>query len=203
MTLLAIDTSCTRGSIVVRREGEMLFEESFESNRRHSSHLFDALQRARDSAPQIERIAVGIGPGSYAGIRVSIAAAIGMNIALGAELIGIPSIVTLESAADGYTVIGDARRGSLFIARVKHRQLEGEPELVASEKLASRLHPHEHVYSTEPLPSYPGAAVARPSAAILASLAARNHSIRCLGTLEPMYLREPHITLPRDKPLRP
>jgi hypothetical protein len=48
----------------------------------------------------------------------------------------------------------------------------------------------------EPLPPLPRAVIARPSAVALARLAAAGRSIVAEGTLEPLYLREPHITLP-------
>ena len=66
-----------------------------------------------------DTIIVGLGPGSYAGTRIAISAAIGLQVSSGARLIGFPSICAMESNAEEYSVIGDARRKSFFFARIR------------------------------------------------------------------------------------
>lgn len=63
--------------------------------------------------------AVGLGPGSFAGIRAAIATLQGMGIALGLQPVGFPSaaILALASGLKKVTVIGDARRGTLWSVR--------------------------------------------------------------------------------------
>lgn len=63
----------------------------------------------------VERIVVGTGPGSFAGVRSAIAFAKGCAIGRGCEVLGLPSPCAL---ADGgkLAVVGDARCGKLWIA---------------------------------------------------------------------------------------
>ena len=112
MIVLALDTSTVEGSVAVYAFGEIAFHEKFRADRSHSSALFTTLEKARGYAGRFDRVAVGLGPGSYAGVRIGIAAAFGMNLVLGAELVGIPSVAALETDDAEYFAIGDARRGS-------------------------------------------------------------------------------------------
>src|SRR3954447_25663087 len=72
MITLAIDTSTARGSVALLAYGDVAFEEHFSADRSHTAKLFTALQTARTRARHVDRIAVGLGPGSYAGLRVAI-----------------------------------------------------------------------------------------------------------------------------------
>ena len=68
----------------------------------------------------IERIAVGVGPGRFTGLRVGIATARGLAQSLGAELVGVSSLRALAQAACGgdgpVLAVIDARRGEVFAA---------------------------------------------------------------------------------------
>src|SRR5436190_478423 len=77
-----------------------------------------AVRRCRERFGRPEQIIVGLGPGSYAGVRIAIATALGLRSATGAKLTGIPSICALDVETADYCVIGDARRQSFFFARV-------------------------------------------------------------------------------------
>src|SRR5712671_17399 len=87
MITLALDTSAAVGSVALLRDDKPLAEESFRRDRGpHTSdqHLFSAIERVlaaqKLSARDVELIAVGIGPGSFTGIRVGIAAAKGLAL---------------------------------------------------------------------------------------------------------------------------
>ena len=71
----------------------------------------------------VERIVVGTGPGSFAGIRSALAFAQGYSIGSGCEVLGMPSACAL---ADGgrLAAIGDARRGKFWIALFDGMRLE-------------------------------------------------------------------------------
>src|SRR4051812_34034988 len=119
MTVLALDTTTARGSIALLREGEMLLEQNFVADRSQSSALFPLLESARRLVSKIDLLAIGLGPGSYAGARIAIAAGLGFSLATGAELVGLPSIVALETEADEYLAIGDARRETFYFSHVR------------------------------------------------------------------------------------
>lgn len=198
MITLAIDTSSSHGSVAVLDAGRLIFSEEFESPRRHSAVLFTVLERAHQIAPRVDQIAVGLGPGSYAGVRVAIAAAIGMSLARGCALVGLPSIAAFDVPFENYHVAGDARRESLYLARVENHILTGEPVLFPAAGAPARLGHLTPLFSAEPLAP---ATLAHPSARILAQLAQAGRGTP--APLEPIYLREPHITVSKDKSPRP
>ena len=77
---------------------------------------------------------------------------------------------------------------------------------LAASRRASRLRrdllqtfPSQPCYTGTPLAAFPSAQVTPPSAAVLARLAAEGRSIVATGDLEPIYLREPHITIPNAR----
>ena len=197
-TTLAIETSTHQGSVAVLCAGKIVFSESCGAGRSHSSQLFATLERALASLPEggrIDRVAVGLGPGSYAGVRIAISAAAGFALATGAELVGLPSIVALEEGE--YIALGDARRESYYFAHVRKGQCLEGPVLLSAEELAQKLAACPlPVLASEEIPAVIPAALAfrTPCAERLARLAAADLSIVARGDLEPIYLREPHIT---------
>lgn len=202
MITLAIDTSTSRGSVAVLADGALLLEESFTADRSHSAFLFAVLERALAAAPKLNRIAVGLGPGSYAGVRIAIAAALGLHLARGAELVGLPSVAALETDAPRHLAIGDARRETFYFTRVEDGLCTEGPLLVDAATLHAKLAASENalpLFVSAPIAALPHAQIALPAAASLARLAAAGQSIIARGDLEPIYLREPHITQPRPR----
>ncbi len=199
MTILALETSTPRGSVALWRDGALVLDEVFLADRSHSSTLFPTLQRARALAPHIDVIAVGLGPGSYAGVRIAISAALGLGMADDARLLGLASVAALETAARAYVAIGDARRETFYFSLVEDGVCREGPLLLDAEALAVRLQAHAAlpVYAPAPLPAFPGAQIALPRAGQLAELAAAGKGVLAEGDLEPLYLREPHITQPK------
>jgi tRNA A37 threonylcarbamoyladenosine modification protein TsaB len=130
-------------------------------------------------------------------VRIAIATAVGLRAASGAKLIGIASICGMETAAREYCVIGDARRASFFFGRVRDGRLMEGPSLHSlvelERKITESIVP---VYASESLPQFPKATLAFPSAGKLAEVARdRPDEIAETQSLEPIYLREPHITV--------
>ena len=204
MNLLAIDTSTTRGSVAVLLLGEIVFDQSFLADRHHSALLFPVLEGACACGAEFDRIAVGLGPGSYAGVRIAIAAAIGLQLRFQAKLVGIPSVSVLAPDLLEYLAIGDARRGSFHFTHVRdQRAIEG-PLLETESALRARLEVYASLplLSSEPLRQFANVSEAYPVAAQLARLAAEGIGIVAEENLEPIYLREPHITQPRPAPRR-
>jgi tRNA threonylcarbamoyladenosine biosynthesis protein TsaB len=201
MTILALDTSTPRGSVALWRDGGLVLDEVFTADRSHSSALFPILERARALAPKLDVIVVGLGPGSYAGVRISIAAALGLSLVDGARLIGLASVAALETDGRDYVAVGDARRETFYFSRIEDGLCVDGPRLLDRAGLELELHQHAAlpVYAGAPLGEAPQAQVALPRASILARLAARERGILAEGDLEPLYLREPHITQPKKR----
>ncbi len=201
--ILAIDTSTPRGSIALLENGRLLFDEVFPCDRSQGSDLYLLLAKVSALAPKLEKIAVGIGPGSYAGVRISIASALGLSLACGAELIGLASVAALETDAPEYVAVGDARRDTFYFTKVRDGVCVEPPQLLDAASLATRLAeaPGVPVFSTTPLACFPQAAIALPRATRLARFAEAGVGILERGDFEPLYLREPYITQPSARRL--
>jgi tRNA threonylcarbamoyladenosine biosynthesis protein TsaB len=203
MKILALELSTTRGSLAWL-DGEIEFMCEWPNDRKNSAALFENLQAARRKFGAPETIVVGLGPGSYAGTRIAISAAIGIQLSCDARLIGYPSICAMECDAQEYCVIGDARRKSFFFARILKNELIEGPTLFSELEVKARLeslNPATPVFSSELLSQFHRAVTGFPSALILARLAKESRRSSCLPPLEPIYLREPHITMPNERNL--
>jgi tRNA threonylcarbamoyl adenosine modification protein YeaZ len=198
MTILALDTSTPHGHVALLAGGVVRLNESFTADRGHSALLFPLLERARALAPTIDLLAVGLGPGSYAGVRIAIAAALGFEMGLGTRLAGIPSVAALHTEARRYVAIGDARRATFYFTEVEDGVCLDGPRLLTEAGLCDALAGTSlPVLCAAAVPGFPQAVVALPCALRLARLAAEDRGIAARGELEPIYLREPHITQPR------
>lgn len=203
MRILALELSSEQGSVAWIENSRALFMRSFANNRKHSGLFFENLRDCLERRESPDCIVVGIGPGSYAGVRIAIATAVGLRAASTGTLVGIPSICAIETNARDYCVIGDARRESFFWGRISDGRLIEGPSLHTEVELAGRTRESSlPVYVSGPLPQFPRATMAYPSAQRLAELARdRIPPMTDSQSLEPIYLREPHITVPRT-PLR-
>lgn len=197
MTVLALESSTDFASVTLLSGGRVLAEREFPSKRSLSADLFPVLWGVLEGAPAVERIVVGLGPGSYAGVRIAIAGALGLQSVWGCELVGIASVAAMEvQGHGGYRVVGDARRGAWHYTRVEGGVCVEGPLLVASaealeEKIAACNSP---VFAAEDLQGRWGALWSVPRSGILARLAEADRGILQRGDLEPLYLKEPHIT---------
>jgi tRNA threonylcarbamoyladenosine biosynthesis protein TsaB len=200
MKILALELSTARGSLAWRNDDVDVARE-WRNDRKDSAAFFQNLADIQEQFAAPELIIVGLGPGSYAGTRIAISAAIGLQLASVAKLIGLPSICAIDCDAAEYCVVGDARRQSFFFARIHGHDLVEGPELRSEMELREKIeHLDEEmsIFSSEELPQFERVQVRYPSARVLASLACEANRQFVLPLLEPMYLREPHITTPRS-----
>ena len=126
MRYAAFETSSRRPSVAVR-DGERLAARSLDGERPHASDLLpacdSALRELGLGPAEIDVVVVGTGPGSYTGLRVGIATALGLARGCGAELVGLCS---LEAVVWGGLAVGreagvllDARASELYFARYR------------------------------------------------------------------------------------
>jgi tRNA threonylcarbamoyladenosine biosynthesis protein TsaB len=198
MRVLALEASTDLASVALWEDGGFVFEERFASKRSLSAELFPLLWRLLEPVGAVDMTVVGLGPGSYAGVRITIAAALGLQAVWGCELVGIPSVAALPEEGGCFQVIGDARRGTWYYTRVEAGVCVEGPLLVDSDAtLRAYLEKAQGtVYATEALPAEWGANLCLPSASVLAKLAAVRTGIVQTADLEPLYLRDVHITRP-------
>ncbi len=199
MKILALELSAARGGLAWL-DGEIEDGHEWPNDRKNSSPFFQNLNAVTKKLGAPEAIIVGLGPGSYAGTRIAISAAIGLQFSSGARLIGLPSICAIQCDAHEYCAIGDARRKSFFFTRIRGHELVEGPMLFSQSELQAKLEslePGIPIFSSEPLSQFERAVVRYPSALVLARLARVPHPSFFPPPLEPIYLREPHITFPK------
>ncbi|OOG68347.1 tRNA (adenosine(37)-N6)-threonylcarbamoyltransferase complex dimerization subunit type 1 TsaB [Sinorhizobium sp. A49] len=127
MIVLAIDTSGSGCSAAIYDSGSdaILGQSGANIGRGHAERLMEFVDEALASADRpigdIDRIAVTIGPGSFTGIRVGVATARGLALALGKPAVGISSLHVLaqeaRAAAPGKAVLVaiDAKRDEVYV----------------------------------------------------------------------------------------
>jgi tRNA threonylcarbamoyladenosine biosynthesis protein TsaB len=200
MKILALELSSARGSIALLESNNFKIHREWPNDRKNSGPFFEHLSDVQKQFGKPETIIVGLGPGSYAGTRIGISAAIGLQAASSARLIGYASICAMECDAVEYFVIGDARRHTFFFARIRGNELADGPTLMSEAELHEKLAKVEKtmsIFTTEKLPQFERAELRYPAARVLAQIATGATRKFVQPPLEPMYLREPHITIPK------
>jgi tRNA threonylcarbamoyladenosine biosynthesis protein TsaB len=204
MSILALELSTTRGSAAWRGNDRSVGRYlTWPNDRKDSGPFFNHVKALIEERGNANRIVIGLGPGSYAGVRIAIATGIGLVAATGppAELLGYPSICAIEGTPEVYSVIGDARRQSFFFATVRDRAVVGDYRLLTERGLhdqLAQLPPDRPVFSSEVLPQFqPRVEQRHPSAEVLAELVAEGRVEFVRPPLEPIYLREANVTMPK------
>src|SRR6266478_6302886 len=139
MKILALELSSAQGSIALLDNDKIEFSREWPNDRKNSGPFFEHLVEVQKQFGKAGTVIVGLGPGSYAGTRIAISAAIGLQAASCARLIGCPSICAIECDAPEYCVIGDARRQTFFFARVADNDLVEGPTLMTEAELRAKL----------------------------------------------------------------
>jgi tRNA threonylcarbamoyladenosine biosynthesis protein TsaB len=123
MQILALDTSTFVGTVAVLRDGELSAEWSASVRASHGEtllpHVARTLELAGLSVGQLDAIAVGLGPGSFTGVRIGVATAKGLALAEQKPIVGITSLRVLARGMTGGSlraVAVDAHKGELYCA---------------------------------------------------------------------------------------
>jgi tRNA threonylcarbamoyladenosine biosynthesis protein TsaB len=132
--LLVIDTSTERAAVGVFVAPDTVNWTSSEAARKHGRDLVpsvrELVQTARLAIHDLHVVAVGIGPGSFTGLRIGLTAAKTLAYATSADLVGFDSLEGLaaNAPADALVVhvVADAQRGDVYAADFA-RHARGEP----------------------------------------------------------------------------
>lgn len=204
MNLLAIETSVATASLCLYTGKEIAFSSTWEAERNHDAYLFPALSKAFDvlgDPSALDYILVGAGPGSYGGVRVALAAGVGIAAVSNAKLVAIESWAQLSTPDS--CIIADARRGGWTV-----RFPDSSIEILTPEQVVQLNRP---VLSTEKN----GVAAACGITNVLAegltptadglvrtwlSLSQDEQEELLSRPAEPIYVRPPHITAATRKP---
>src|SRR3954451_34680 len=114
MLILAFDTATDVATSALVSDGEVLGEQTS----RAVTLLEDVdalLRQAGTQTRDIEALAVGIGPGSFTGVRIGLSTARGLALALGVPVAGVSTLDALAAGAPGALPVIDARRREVFV----------------------------------------------------------------------------------------
>ena len=152
--VLALETSTPQGIIALGLSDGQILCSGPEISRQHACTLVPAIQKLLDTAglklDQVEAIAVGLGPGSFTGLRVGLTVAKTLSYATGARLIGLPSLeviaCNLRNPLKKPVVVADAQRGEWYVARYQQAGPEPTGRPIATRPLS--IEPVQRVIET-------------------------------------------------------
>jgi tRNA threonylcarbamoyladenosine biosynthesis protein TsaB len=201
MKTLALEFSSDQRSVAVAADGVVLGR-AVESGGResHPIRLIEsALAEAGLQREEIQVLALGLGPGSYYGVRSAIALAQGWQLAQHVRLCGVSSADAIAGEAwcqgrlGRISVIVDAHRDELYLAGydlTAEGWRETEPLRVATPESAHpQLAAARHVVGPEAPRWWATADVVFPTADAVARIAADRSDSVAAHELEPLYLR--------------
>lgn len=118
---LILETS-GRSRVGVAIGGAIAAAEDLPAGRQQNRHLLPTVERLiRDcglTPRSLTHVAVGVGPGSYTGLRVGLTAAKTLAYALGCSLVAVPTFAAIAADVPGTVdVIGDALQGTIYVQR--------------------------------------------------------------------------------------
>jgi tRNA threonylcarbamoyladenosine biosynthesis protein TsaB len=120
MLTLLIDTSTERGVVAFAKDGKLIYHFELPIGLQNSKHLIPAIHSGLEllgiALKEFSLIVAGIGPGSYTGIRVGVAAAKAMAYGAAIPLIGVSSLTGFVSQEDGaFAGVIDAKQGGVYV----------------------------------------------------------------------------------------
>lgn len=222
MLVLAFDTATERGTAAVVAFPETgpprrLADAAATVDARHGETLMGLIAQVCADAgiapASLDLVAVGLGPGSFTGVRVGVATAKGLGLALGRPVVGVSTLAVLAAGAEAPDVVAvlDAKKGEVFAARYTGGEETLAPLVGPGETLARGL--ADRLGGARPLLVGRGARAAElaalgplgdpsldlPSAVVLARLAQarwRAGGPDDLARLAPRYVRGADVTTP-------
>jgi len=221
--VLAVESATELAGVALADEDGVLATATVSRGRRHAESIVPAVQfvcgRAGVTLPEVDAIAVDVGPGLFTGLRVGVGTAKALAFALGRPLVGVSSLEVLAHAVAGSGVpegaavvaVVDARRGEVFAARyrvsaggaVRHgEEMRRDPDALAGE-LAGLDHPfvlagngarrYESTFRAVPGATVAGPSFDHPQPSVLAAVGVTRLTAGVAddpGAVLPHYLRD-------------
>lgn len=137
MRVLAVDTSTSVTAVAVTEGARVLAEDATPSQERHGAVILPRIQAVLASASlqlaDVDLLAVGIGPGSFTGLRVGLATVKGLAFALAKPVCGVSSLETIACAA-----LERAPQAAVLIDAFKNEVYAGVYGRLAEDELEER-----------------------------------------------------------------
>ncbi len=201
MIILGVEFSAPQRTVALRR-GEALAEAT-EQGGRHTAALGmieKVLTETATGRGEVDTLVVGLGPGSYTGIRAALALAQGWQLANGVKLLGVSSAEAIVARAHAEQLTGrvavviDAQRTEFYLASYDVTAAgwtEIEPlRIVPLAEVQARAEAGALIIGPEVTRWFPTGRIVFPTAATLTALAGQRTDFVAGEHLEPIYLRE-------------
>lgn len=188
MLTLAFDTATSVATSALLDDDEVLGERT--SRAQTLLEDVDALLRQGGAhAGDLDALAVGIGPGSFTGVRIGLAVARGLALSLDLRGSGVSTLAALAAGAPGALPVIDARRSEVFTL------VDGEPAVLAPADVRGSLCVGDGAVRYRDVLESNGAVVP-PDDDERHTPRARFHALlvdelRAVDEIEPLYLRAP------------
>lgn len=215
MLVLGLDTAGASTQVAIVRGSVTLAQDRLDQSRGQDARLPGLVQSVCAAAgialSDIQRIAVVTGPGSFTGVRVGVAFARGLTLALKAPSIGVTSLeAALPAGQQGSAiVIFPAQKRApditFWMQRFRTGMATSPPEEIPLEQLATLLDEHPHMVFGEAgalagarpdIPVHAAQATAERAAQLAQAFSPEDHPPR------PVYVRAPDALLPGGQPAR-
>jgi tRNA threonylcarbamoyladenosine biosynthesis protein TsaB len=214
--ILAMDAAAAACSVALWRAGKILAHREAAMARGHAEALMPLVLEAMKAAGlgfgDLDKIAVGVGPGSFTGIRIALAAARGIGLAAGIPVVGIDSFNAVAAtishdllAGRSLLVVIDSKREEIF-GQYFDSALDrlGSPLVLDAAALLARRPAGALLVAGDGANRLPPVAdvallegSGRPDARAIAQLASDGLVILAP---RPLYLRPPDVTFPGAAP---
>lgn len=218
MKICAIDTATALGSVALYEDDTLIKAASQRVSNAHGESLLPMLDRAFAEAgwkpEDIARWALGVGPGSFTGVRIGVATVKGIVLGTGAEVAVVTSLEALAASVDTSSIVLpviDAIRGEIYVQAVG--PLASSPVCIRPEDTSAWLsslggtggdilvvgEAGSRILDLDPVwkVSRKGSLEHALPHAIGVARAARGRPATPPDAIEPAYVREPEITTAR------
>jgi tRNA threonylcarbamoyladenosine biosynthesis protein TsaB len=213
--VLAIDAALAACSVAVLAEGRIAARRFETMTRGHAERLLPMVREVVGEAgfgfEAIDLLAVTVGPGHFTGLRVGLAAAKGLALALGRPLAGVTTLEAVAASAPEEPLLAvalESKRADLYFQVFRAGQALAPPRAAVPEALAADWAAGTPALAGDGATRLAAALAAAghasrtvgsplPDAAVVARLAAARHGTSRALQAEPVYLRPPDVTLPQ------
>lgn len=144
--LLLLDSSDVDLTIGICQDGKIIYQKSFYAWQRQSEYMIPeidiALKKVNISLKDIDSVALGIGPGSYTGIRIPLTIAKTLNVINKTKIIPLSSLAIMGNTQEKYIALMNARSNRSYIGIYENGQKVIDDTIIENEKIFDFIAPY-------------------------------------------------------------
>ena len=148
--------------------------------------LNDMLAAHERTWSDLDALAVGVGPGNFTGIRISVAAARGLSFGLGIPALGVSTLEALARGKGAVTTLCDARRDQVYLQNFENSAATSAPSVID----AADAPQSGQIVRLESADTFPISAIAH--------IAAKRFTAKDISPPKPLYIRAADAALPSE-----